>query len=271
MTSETSVLLFEDDFFARKWMELLLRRDWRTRVVGEANNPADLNGILDDLNKHEKRVDIFLIDTDMAHDPNWLAEALHKLKKQSPSTGIIFTGVEPNTQVSKWLGQSNFWGYILKDEIHCSLAWAVSLAAEHHIIVTPGVCNLFDGTNPLPTGTLILDGRNPIPLTDFSDLEEKRARMAFIFSMGRREFADEEVISSDFSYGVVSALYKKMGLNDIIRGKAEPEQFFKGHPAVLSHLKKTIEHLKNTNSKKAEDKETLAFHFLTLPDIEEIS
>ena len=95
--------------------------------------------------------------------------------------------------------------------------------------------------------------------------------MAFIFSMGRREFADEEVISSDFSYGVVSALYKKMGLNDIIRGKAEPEQFFKGHPAVLSHLKKTIEHLKNTNSKKAEDKETLAFHFLTLPDIEEIS
>jgi DNA-binding NarL/FixJ family response regulator len=269
MAKEIRVLLVEDDFYARNWMELLLRRDWRTKVAREVGSPAELSNALEDINKHRERVDLILIDTDIPHDMNWLTDTLRSLAKHSPNTAILFTSVSPNIQVAKLLSQSNFAGYILKDEIRYSLAWAVSLAAEHHIVVTPGVCDVFDKNNPLPLGTLILNGNNPIAA--LSDLEDKRSRMVFIFSMERHEFADEEEISEDFSYGVVSALYKKLGLNDILEGEAEPEQFFGNHPAVLSHLKQTLEHLKNSKSKKAKDKETLAFHLLTLPDIDEIS
>ena len=108
--------------------------------------------------------------------------------------------------------------------------------------------------------------------------------MLFIFSMERHEFADEEEITEDFSYGVVSALYEKMGLNGILdilkeekaenkilNGEPTAEQYFGNHPAVMVHLKQTLEYLKSTNTKKAKDKETLAFHWLTLPDIEKIS
>ena len=35
----------------------------------------------------------------------------------------------------------------------------------------------------------------------------------------------------DYSYGMVSALYKKMGLDDVLEGKVEPEQYFGHHPA----------------------------------------
>jgi DNA-binding NarL/FixJ family response regulator len=269
MAKEIRVLLVEDDFYARNWMELLLRRDWRTKVVDEVKSPAELASALEEINKHNKRVDIILIDTDVPRDPNWLVEALRNLSRHSPNTAILFTGIAPNHQVAKLLAQPNFAGYILKDEIRYSLPWAVSLAAERHMVVTPGVCELFDENNPLPPGTLILDGSQPIAA--LTKIEEKRSRMVFIFSMERHEFAHEEEITEDFSYGVVSALYKKLGLNNILEGEVEPEQFFGNHPAVLSHLEETLDHLNKSKSKKAKDKETLAFHLLTLPDIEEIS
>ena len=269
MAKEIRVLLAEDDFYARNWMEMLLRRDWRTKVSREVDSPAELSGALEDINEHNERVDLILIDTDIPHDVKWLTEALHSLAKHSPKTAILFIGVAPNIQVAKLLTQSNFAGYVLKDEIRYSLAWAVSLAVEHHIVVTPGVCNLFEKTSPLPPGTLILDGR--VPIAAFSKRDAERARMAFIFSMERHEFADELGISEDYSYGVVSALFDKMGLDDVLEADAEPEQYFGNHPAVIAHLKHTLEHLKKSKSKKAKDKETLAFHLLTLPDISEIS
>jgi hypothetical protein len=94
--------------------------------------------------------------------------------------------------------------------------------------------------------------------------------MAFIYSMERHAMANELGISEDFSYGVVSALYDKMGLDDVLSGSVDPEQYFGSHPAVISYLKLTLEHLKRTGSKKAKNKETLAFHLFTMPDIQEI-
>ena len=156
------------------------------------------------------------------------------------------------------------------------MAWAVSLATESHIVITPGVRNLLGKTTPLPSGTLILDGRKPIAIEGFgfNEIEKKRSRMVFIFSMERHEFADEEGISEDYAYGVVSALFERIGLNDLIedilKGENELENYFRDYSAVMEHLKQTLEHLEKTSSKKAKDKETLAFHLLTLPEIEEI-
>ncbi|MHC1733391.1 MAG: hypothetical protein AB9888_15340 [Bacteroidales bacterium] len=269
MMKEIRVLLVEDDFYAINCMEMLLRRDWRTKVVGQVNSPAELTLALEDIHKHFERVDLILIDTDISHDPVWLANVLHSLAKHSPKTAILFTGVAPNAQITKLFMLPNFAGYILKSEIRYSLVWAVCLIAERHIVITPGVCALIDAKNKLPPGTLILDGR--IPIAGFSKLEEKRLRMAIIFSMERHEFADEEEISENFSYSVVSALYEKLGLNDIFRGEVKPELYFGDHPVVMSHIKQTLEHLEQSKSKKAKNQETLAFHLLTLPNIEEIS
>lgn len=279
MAKEISVLLVEDDFYARHWMEMLLRRDWRTRVVGEVDSVVDLSRKLDDLNQHHEPIDLVLIDTDIPNDQNWLAEVLRSLAKNSPRPAILFTGVAPNPRILKMAGLPNFAGYILKDEIRYALAWAVSLAAEHHLIITPGICGLVESGHPFPPGTLILNGRNPI--AEFSERDAEAARLAFIFSMERRDLADELRISEEYSYGLVSALYEKMGLNDVLKGEVAPEQYFGSHPALKAHLKQVFENLgkvearkgatERSKSKKVKDKETLAFHLLTLPEIEEIS
>jgi hypothetical protein len=159
-------------------------------------------------------------------------------------------------------------GYILKGEICYSLAWAVVLADKEHIVITPGLTDFFIKNYTLPPGSLILDGREPI--ANFSKTELERARMAFIFSMERHEMANELGISEDFSYGVVSALYDRLGLDDVLSGDVDPEQYFGNHPAVINYLKLTLEHLKRTGSKKAKNKETLAFHLFTMPYIQQL-
>ena len=263
------VLLLEDDFAARNMMELLLRRDWRTKVTKAAKNPEELSVILDGVRKHKERIDLILIDTDIPLDPyHWMSDALSHLDQKTPVTPVLFSGIKPDAKVARMRARSNFAGYILKDEIRFSLAWAVVLAADHRIIVTPGTYELYGRENPLPHGTLILDGRRPI--AGFTEQDAERARMALIFSMQRHEMADELGTSEDYSYGIVSSLFEKMGLNELFNGDVKPEQFFETHPAVHPHLEKIIEHVHRTTSKKAVDIETLAFHFLTLPEIEEI-
>ena len=214
------------------------------------------------------------------------------LKKYSPDTRVLFTGMAPNIQIAKMLAQSNFAGYILKDEIRYSLAWAVSYTNEYKIVVTPGVCSLFEKQNPLPHGTVILDGRNSF--ASLSPHNTEMARMAFIFSMERHEFADENDFSEDYSYGVISGLFDKIGLNDILAGEGDPKDVFGDHPFVLGHVEQAIKAVREANEKAVEElslvnnsirkgqpdqakmprisnKETLAFHLLTLPDIDVIS
>lgn len=283
MSKEVNVLIVEDDYCARSWMQMLLRRDWRTRIVGEVNCPQELARVLQDLNSHSEKIDLVLIDTEIPHDDRWLNEVLRHLAKHNPKTMILFIGVTPDLQVVRLISQPNCGGYILKDEIRDSLAWAVSLATEKHLIITPGVAGLCEGSHLLTAGTLILNGQHPI--ARFSKRDAEAARMAFMISMERADLADEMRISVNYSYGLISALYKKMGLKDILQGNDEPVKDFVHHPAIKKHLSQAIEKLQKVKKENAasqndenqdvacpkiKDQETLAFHLLTLPEIEEV-
>ena len=100
---------------------------------------------------------------------------------------------------------------------------------------------------------------------DFTDHEAEVARLAFIFSLGRRDLADELKISEQWSYGLVSELYKKMGLADILTGEEDLFSYISESPIIRSHFDEIIEQL--GTSKKARDLETLAYHLLTMPEI----
>jgi DNA-binding NarL/FixJ family response regulator len=294
MPNNAHVVIVEDDYYARHWMEMLLRRDWRTRVVKQVGSPVDLFVALADLDKHNKKVDIVLIDTDIPLDDNWLNGVMQKLADYNASQFVdheiskqkytppvmLFTGVNPNHKVSNLFRTPGFGGYILKDEIRYSLAWAVILAVGGKVVITPGVLKLINHAYPFPAGSLILDGRKPIPFVGLSDRETRAARLAILFSMERRELANELMITEDYSYGLISSIFEKIGLNDVLNGCASPELYFGEHPAVMIHLNAAIKSLKKasenngrtTKSKtmKVKGKETLAFHLLTLPHIEEI-
>lgn len=267
MTAEIKVVIVEDDFYSRNMMELLLRRDWRTRVAAEVDSPNELSNLLKEFEQHHEQVNLVLIDTDIPRNQRWLPNVLKVIQQTSFQPAILFTSAIPDPTVIRMLEQPNVVGYVLKDEIRYSLAWAIWLANQQRRVVTTGVHALMETPSLLREDLLILDGRQSIAA--LSEIDQRRSRMVFIFSMERHELADEESISDEYSNGVVSDLYEKIGLNDLLSTKNQTElpDYFGDHPAVLRHLEAALKTLETTGAKKVRDKETLAFHLLTLPEI----
>ena len=79
------------------------------------------------------------------------------------------------------------------------------------------------------------------------------------------DLADELKISDQWSYGVVSELYEKLGLNELAHDKDEIIAYLEHDPIIKSHIDEILK--EKGSSKKAKDLETLAFHILTLPEI----
>jgi hypothetical protein len=249
-------------------MTFLLVRDWRTRVIGEVAGMVEVQAFLKNNNE---RIDMLLVDTD--HNPlstggneetDWLAQLPDSLSAQRFPPVILGIGLHGDGRVLHQMAHHLFVGYLLKDEIRYSLAWAASLAAGGHWVMTPGVEPLLASAGiALPAKRLVLDGR--ALMYDFTESEARVARLAFLFSVERRDLADELKISKAWSYGVVSGIYDKLGMDAIVNGQVDPTEYLGDNPLVLAHLKEIVQRL--GHSKKAQDMETLAFHLLTMPDI----
>jgi len=264
MPRDTRVFIVEDDPYARNWMYLLLVRDWRTRVVGDA---AVLDDLVDALKNVSSRIDIILFDTDIPHNEHWLSSLLEVLKAFSSPPRILLTGLQPDEKLLRQSQEAHFVGYVLKEEIRHSLAWACSLGAEGRWVTTPGLQNLAGRMGlRLPVHSVVMDGRRTMSL--LTEREAEVARLAFIYSSERYDLADELLISQDWTYGLVSGLYTKLGLEEILSGEVDPAAYLGDNRLVLEHVKGILERLKG--SKKAMELETLAFHLVTTPEIEEL-
>lgn len=261
MPKDIRVLVVSEDPFTRNWMTFLLVRDWRTRVVGEVAGKAELQAFL---KSNNERIDMVLLDTDRHEDNGWLEQLPESLSVQRFPPVILGIGLHGDGRVLHQMSHRLYVGYVLKDEIRYSLAWAAGLAAGGHWVMTPGVEPLLANAGfDLPGKHLVLDGRTL--MYDFTESEARVARLAFLFSVERRDLADELKISKAWSYGVVSGIYDKLGMEAIIAGQVDPTEYLGDNPLVLAHLKEIVQRL--GHSKKAQDMETLAFHLLTMPDI----
>ena len=253
--------ILEDDIFARNWMALLMVRDWRTRIVGEFGSQAELYA---SLNNPNQMFDVLIFDIDLFGEYYKLADFCQSLQSKCQHAKILLTGICPDPKILKQVSDEQIAGYVLKNEIGYALSWVVTFVNEGHWVISPGVQKLAHESNYLlPDNALVLDGRRSI--LEFTDHEAEVARMAFIFSVGRRDLADELKISDQWSYGLVSELYKKMGLADIIAGEADLFSFIGESEIIKQKFKDIMDQL--GDSKKARDMETLAFHLLTMPEI----
>jgi DNA-binding NarL/FixJ family response regulator len=261
MHSDISVMIIEEDFYARHWMSLLLARDWRTRSACEVGDVAEAVHFL---STAPDQIDLILLDADFIK-PNYLKQ-LQPLLKSRPKTKILVVGDIITRNVLRELTTNLFAGYLIKSKIKYSLAWAVVFACEGYWIITPGILEMaIDWKIILPKNKLILNGQRCI--NNLTEHESEVARLALIFSMERRDMADELHVASDWAYGLVSELYKKLGLEEVLEGKADPKIYFGDHPAMLEHYKLIVDRL--NGSKKAKDMETLAFHLVTTPELED--
>jgi len=261
MYKDILVTLLEDDAFSRNWMALLMVRDWRTRLVGEFSNQVEL---CEFLSSEYQPFDVLILDVDLFGENFSIGGICNAVITKNSKIKILLTGVKARTGVFTQLSDNHICGYVLKHEVGYSLSWVIALVHSGHWVLTPGTLTYANQLNfILPENKLIIDGRKTLP--GFTDHETEVARMAFIFSLGRRDLADELKITEQWSYGLVSELYKKMGLSEILSGEADLFEYIGESPIIRRHFEEIIEQL--GNSKKAKDLETLAYHLITMPEL----
>ncbi len=261
MSKDILVTIVSDDIYSQNWMCLLLVRDWRTRVIAEMTLHDDLAKALEQM---LPQPDMLLVDLDTNQDWSRFSHQLNDLAQAEAQPKVVLIASYPNLRLLKKTDPSLLNGYLLKQEISTSLAWALTFASEGNFVLTPQAEEAFyrEGI-ALPSNKMILRGKT---FPGFTTRQEDIARLAIIFSIGRRDLADELKISDQWSYGMVSELYTRMGLDDIFSGDLDPYQHLQDDPVIRAHIEEIIDQL--GDSKKARDVETLAFHLLTMPIIE---
>jgi len=260
--TEFQIIILEDDPFARSWMALLAARDWRTRVAGEVDAPLKLIPLL---HQHTAIVDLVLMDTDIPGGADWIPQVLGAIAGMKHPPAVLCTGIKANPEILSRMSHPSFVGYILKNEISYSLAWAIDLSLSGKWVVTEGIRSLAsDMRFPLPRPCVVLDGRKTLQST-LSPHQADVSRLAFLFSMERRELADELGVVEDWGYGLVSQIYEQLGVKDILTDDDALNSYFEDQPLILSHIQKIRQAGKT--SVKAHDLETLAFHIITMPEM----
>jgi DNA-binding NarL/FixJ family response regulator len=265
MNKTIQTVILEKDPFSRNWISLLFTRDRRTRVVGEVGELRDLFSLV---NQRSFKVDLILVDAAFFNGDNFILSNFDDRFPHGQAPGVMVLGMAPDIQVLRRLGSGSFSCYVLKEEIGFSIAWAASLAFEGSRVITPGIQQFAISTGiALPRPYLVLDGRGQS--RDLTEYQNRVARLAFLYSMERRDLSDELGITDEWAYGLVSSLYEKLGLKDLLADDLEPEEYFGHNPQILAFFKGIREEFKGSG--KSRDMETLAFHLLSAPEILEIT
>lgn len=258
MKRDILVALYSEDPYVLDWMSLLVVRDWRTRVVAELTTPDELSEFL---SQDHFLCDGIVMDIDCASN---LKQAGSDIENSSHNLKVIGLSRNQRPDFFRHFPSSSIVGLLDKKEIETSLGWAITFAAEGKPVFTPrGLHAAWEANFSVSKDRLVLRSRSYPGLTE---RQSEIARLAIIFSIGRRDLADELKISDQWSYGVVSELYDHLGLSELLDENQDFHSILESDTVIKAHIDEILDDL--GTSKKARDLETLAFHLLTMPVIE---
>lgn len=276
MLQDTRVVIIEDDPYARDMIAMMLSRDWRTRVIGEFGCRAEAE-LIGFLKQPLNRVDVLIVDTEVPENPTWpdrVADLVDGLEKKP---AVVYTCTYPRPKVLQTLLQRGARGYLVKSEILYSMASAVVFAAQGQFVITPSVLDGLEAVI-LPQQMVILSGH--LPAVDFTQRESDIVRLGILFNLAQRDIADELSISTNWVAEAISNAYDKLELGEVVSGSIPLERYFedvvlqKRIRAVLGRGKGVESNSQDSapprrSLRKAPWLSTIAFHLLTVPEVEE--
>ena len=264
MYREIRVAIVEDDPYARDLMALLMWRDWRTRVVAEVGHPEDIRHVLE-----EENPNLILLDADDPDKVSRLAEAIQASPAETGELKILCVATLPDRTALERCLAARFHGYLVRSEIAYALVWAVSLARTGQWVTTPSIVGLVD---PFPIDAVVIKDLPGFP--GLTPQEAETARLGILFNLPRRSLAHEKVKTPDTIYEYVSKAYDKLRMIEILSEKEEltVDDFFIDRPVLLRYFRPDLEYIwemaRTRKGKKSfGEKETFAFHLLTIPEI----
>lgn len=270
MLKDINVILVEDDPYARDFMSMLLRRDWRTRVVGEYGSDCAIE-LHHALRQPAAHVDVLLVDTEVPHDEQWPMKVAQIIRSLPRPPVILYTCTQPTSHTLEQVLTTGGGGYVAKGEILYALASAISAVVDRHFVLTPGT-QMICGAVDLPKDTVIMDGT--LPVASFTAREKDLTRLGLLFSLAQRDIADDLVISTDFVAELMSQIYEKLGLRSILSGEKPLEDVFQDEK-LLARCRQLLDQagivLEGKATRKTPWMSTLAFHLLTVPGMEKLN
>lgn len=242
--------IVEADPGSRNWMNLVIERDWRTLPVGASGRLSDLFQA-----QPAAPLDLLLFSLDepfSAQDQAWIDRAW----RQNCSMKVILVSNQPDPAVLPLLANPWVGGWLIKNEIGYSLAWACYLAAEGFWVATAGaVWAILDGGLSLPAAHLQLDGRW-LP-GDSSLWELESTRRALLFRQVKVHPG--------------SPAWKALERSDIAPCLDHPEtltNWYQSYPPPLSSAGRLLMELWRRVCRSEPDSALdLAFHLVTTPAV----
>lgn len=260
------VLLVEDNPYARDVMMMLLVRDWRTQVVGEATTTDNLANVLESL---DAPIDFFLIDTEHPIDLLWPYKMATHAREIQPNAGILLTSTHIDANTLSHTLNEEYHGYLINAEILYGLPWAIVLAAAGHWVTTPSVVSLAKTLNlELPRNTIVLNGKHIYE--HLRPREQDVSRLAVLFNLRRADVADELGIGEGQVNKHVSDIYSILGLTDILKGSDSATDYFDDR-ALVERFEAAKKKAALNNRGGTREKATLAFHLLTTPLVNKLN
>ena len=148
------------------------------------------------------------MDTDIPGNEDWLPHILGAVQGMKHPPAILCTGIRPNPNVLSRLQHPAFTGYILKDEVSYSLAWAVDLALAGKWVITDSIRAMaFSLGIDLPDPCVIIDGRKTMQ-EHLTPHQADVARLAFLFSMGSWEYTPSTFVALRITCAFISIALK---------------------------------------------------------------
>jgi DNA-binding NarL/FixJ family response regulator len=268
MAKDINVLVVEEDPYSRDMITMLLTRDWRTRVVGELRS---YNLISDFLTQPMQPLDVILIGMETLGDQAWPFRVIEDLLMLSDPPVVLFAGTNLEVSVARYLDKMTFGGFLLKREVAYSIASAVALSYQGNLVITPGVSDAAlcqTSTKPV----VMVDGSHKV--ANFSRRESEIIHLGILFNMSQRDLADELLIGTDWISETMSNVYEKLGLREILTGEVPLNLYFEDE-VVITHFERILDRAKKSSKtgkfRKAPWMSTLAFHLLTVPEINILS
>ena len=205
-----SVLVVDDDFYAREAIRLLLSKDARTRVSGAVSTPDEAVAALETTDVRMLPA-VILLDVRFGRNDTAGIEALPAIRAASSESKVLVTSVDREEDVVMEAIAAGADGYVWKNESAEGIANAVVAVAEGRFVVTRSVADALLGkTIELRAyATEVMKGDDR-----YRDLTEALRKTIYLFcfcGMSKEEIAEELCVSPNTVASRVKVAYQVLG------------------------------------------------------------
>ena len=261
-SNKIRVTIMSGDPFVRMSIHKLLATDWRTQVLNICSDPGSLSKTQSTI----KQADFLVLDIN-PEDQSLYTTYLkrHGDKNWFFKNTVIITN-QAQTFDKSLFTSHQVRGILIKNEIMFGLAWALDFAHRGYWVMSPGIENELVYRNiPLPHNHMVL--RSDPSLYCFSPRQLEAIWLGIILGLDRRIIAREMDITEGTSYGLISAVYRRLGVDELLNGEAELEDYIPEQGTIKNALASAQSQVLASGSTHIRDKSELVFHLLTCPDL----